>query len=143
MIQGNNATFSTTVELANPYPTLQWLTNNVPVDGATNTSLTLTNVNMPPEWRHGIRRCQQCRLRRHKQRNIDRYRDTRHQPATNQQTVNVADTAVFISGATGIPTPGLQWYKNNAAILNQTNSTSPLPTRRDPIFRKLSAGRHQ
>ncbi len=44
VIQGNNATFSTTVELANPYPTLQWLTNNVAVNGATNTSLTLTNV---------------------------------------------------------------------------------------------------
>ena len=34
VIQGNNATFSTTVVIANPYPTFQWQTNSVNVDGA-------------------------------------------------------------------------------------------------------------
>ena len=37
-------TFSSTVVIANPYPTFQWQTNNVNVDGATSTNLTLTNV---------------------------------------------------------------------------------------------------
>ncbi len=44
VIQGNNATFSTTVVIANPDPTFQWQTNSVNVAGATNTGLTLTNV---------------------------------------------------------------------------------------------------
>ena len=38
-------------------------------------------------------------------------------------TVNVGDTAVFISGATGVPTPDLQWYKNGTALPGQTGST--------------------
>ena len=44
VIQGSNVTFSANVVIANPYPTFQWQTNFVNVDGATNTSLTLYNV---------------------------------------------------------------------------------------------------
>ena len=35
----------------------------------------------------------------------------------------MGDTASFVSGATGIPTPGLQWYKNGAAPRRSTDST--------------------
>ena len=44
VIQGSNVTFNSNIVLANPYPTLQWQTNFVNVDGATNLSLTLYNV---------------------------------------------------------------------------------------------------
>ena len=36
-------------------------------------------------------------------------------PQLTNITVNVGDTASFISGATGFPAPGLQWYKNGAS----------------------------
>ena len=44
-------------------------------------------------------------------------------PQPTDQTVNVGSTAVFTSGATGVPTPGLQWYKGNTALLGETGNT--------------------
>ena len=124
VIQGNNATFGTTVEIANPYPTLQWLTNNVPVDGATGTSLTLTNVQyaaLNGATISVVASNAACVVTNSATLTVIVTPVIAPQP-TNQ-TVNVGGTAVFTSGATGIPTPGLQWYKNNVAIPNQTNST--------------------
>lgn len=124
VIQGNNATFSTTVTIANPYPTFQWQTNSVNVDGATNTSLTLTNVQyaaLNGATVSVIASNRACMTTNSATLTI------LVPPVINPQptnlTVNVGDPAAFISGATGVPTPGLQWFKNNAAIANQTNST--------------------
>src|SRR6185295_8887594 len=38
-------------------------------------------------------------------------------------TTNAGNTVVFTSGATGVPTPGLQWSKNGVPIPGQTGST--------------------
>jgi pectin methylesterase-like acyl-CoA thioesterase len=43
-------------------------------------------------------------------------------PPTNL-TVNQGDTANFVSGATGIPAPELQWYKNGVGVSGQTSGT--------------------
>lgn len=124
VIQGNNANFSTTVTIANPYPTFQWQTNGVSVNGATNTSLTLTNVQyaaLNGATVSVIASNRACMTTNSATLTI------LVPPVINPQptnlTVNVGDTAVFTSGATGVPTPGLQWLKNNAVIANQTNST--------------------
>ncbi|HKW30835.1 MAG TPA: pectinesterase family protein [Verrucomicrobiae bacterium] len=124
VIQGNNANFSTTVVIANPYPTFQWQTNNVNVAGATNTSLTLTNVqyaDLNGATVSVIASNRACLTTNSATLTI------LVPPVINPQptnlTVNAGDPAAFISGATGVPTPGLQWFKNNAAIANQTNST--------------------
>ncbi|HTQ49109.1 MAG TPA: pectinesterase family protein [Candidatus Acidoferrales bacterium] len=124
VIQGHNANFSTTVDLANPYPTFQWQTNGVNVDGATNTSLTLTNVQyalLNGTTVSVIASNAACMTTNSAILTIQVPPVINPQP-TNL-TVNVGDTAAFISGATGVPTPLLQWYRNGAAITNQTNST--------------------
>ncbi len=128
VIQGNNATFSTTVTIANPYPTFQWQTNGVDVDGATNTSLTLTNVQyaaLNVATVSVIASNRACMTTNSATLTI------LVPPVINPQptnlTVNVGDTAVFTSGATGVPTPWLQWLKNGAVITNQTNSTLTIP----------------
>ena len=124
VIQGNNATFSTTVELANPYPTFQWQTNGVNVDGATNTSLTLTNVQysvLNGATVSVIASNAACMTTNSATLTVIVTPVIAPQP-TNL-TVNAGSAAVFTSGATGVPTPTLQWYKNGAAIANQTNST--------------------
>ena len=124
VIQGNNATFSTTVVIANPPPTFQWQTNGVDVAGATNASLTLSNVQYAVL--NGASVCviasnAACMTTNCATLNI------LVPPVINPQptniTVNVGDTAVFVSGATGHPTPGLQWIKNNVILPNQTNSS--------------------
>jgi autotransporter-associated beta strand protein len=128
VIQGNNATFSTTVELANPYPTLQWQTNYVNVPGATNTSLTLTNVQysaLNGATVSVIASNAACIVTNSATLTIIVPPVITPQP-TNI-TVSAGSTAVFVSGATGVPTPWLQWLKNSAIIANQTNSTLTIP----------------
>jgi autotransporter-associated beta strand protein len=124
VIQGSNVTFSTTVELANPYPTFQWQTNHADVPGATNTSLTLTNVQY--DVLNGatisiIASNAACVTTNNATLTI------LVPPVINPQptnlTVHVGDTAVFVSGATGHPTPVLQWIRNSVILPNQTNST--------------------
>ncbi len=123
VIQGNDATFSANVVIANPQPTFQWQTNGVNVDGATGTSLTLTNV------QYGLNGATVSLIASNAAAMVTNSATLTVivTPVINPQptniTVNVGDTAVFTSGATGVPTPTLQWYKNNAAITNQTNST--------------------
>jgi autotransporter-associated beta strand protein len=128
VIQGNNATFSTTVTLANPQPTLQWQTNGVDVGGATNTSLTLTNVQYAAfnnATVSVIASNAAC---------VDTNSATLTvivtpviAPQPTNLTVNVGDTAVFTSGVTGVPTPTLQWYDNNLFLSGQTSGTLTIP----------------
>jgi autotransporter-associated beta strand protein len=124
VIQGNDATFSASVVIANPYPSFQWQTNGVDVVGATNLSLTLANVQYADLNGATVSLI------------ASNAADTITNSATltilvppvitpqpTNVTVNVGDTAVFTSGATGVPTPTLQWYMNGSAITNQTNGT--------------------
>jgi autotransporter-associated beta strand protein len=131
VIQGNNATFSGTVVLANPQPTLQWQTNYVNVSGATSTNLTLNNV------QYAALNNATVSLIASNAAGLVTNNATltviitpviTPQPAST--TVNAGATASFVSGATGIPTPGLQWYKNTVGSLGigvgisgQTNGT--------------------
>jgi len=131
VIQGNNVTFSGMVVLANPQPTLQWQTNNVNVGGATGTSLTLSNV------QYNVLNNANISLIASNAACIDTNNATLTvivppviSPQTSNLTANVGDTVNFVSGASGIPAPGLQWYKNavgalgiGVAIPGQTGST--------------------
>ena len=101
VIQGNNATFSTTVVIANPYPTFQWQTNGVNVDGATGTQFD----------------AQQCSIYALNNATVSVIASNAAGIVTNSATltvivtpvitpqptnitVNVGDTASFVSGAT-------------------------------------------
>ena len=131
IIQGNNVTFSAMVVAGNPTPALQWQTNGVDVAGATSTNLTLFNV---PGGFNGMQVCliatnvagsvTNCA-------NLTVWVPPVINPQPTNVTVNVGDPAAFVSGATGYPTPGLQWYKTRTTpsagvgIAGQTNNTLP------------------
>jgi autotransporter-associated beta strand protein len=123
VIQGSNTTFNATVVIANPYPTFQWQTNGVDVTGATSTNLTLNNV------QYGLNGTSVSIIASNAAALVTNSATLTVivtpviTPQPTNLTVNVGDTAPFVSGATGVPTPTLQWYRNGIAITNQTNST--------------------
>jgi autotransporter-associated beta strand protein len=123
VIQGNNASFAAIVVLANPQPALQWQTNGVNVPGATGTSLTLNNVQYALNGTTVslIASNAACIVTNNATLTVIVTPVITTQP-TNL-TVNVGDTATFVSGASGIPAPTYQWYKNNAVMPGQTAST--------------------
>ena len=124
VIQGNNVTFSAVVVIANPQPTFQWQTNDVDVPGATSSNLTLNNVQyavLNGATVSLIASNAACIVTNKATLTVIVTPVITPQPAN--LTVNVDDPASFISGATGIPTPALQWYKNNALISGQTGGT--------------------
>jgi autotransporter-associated beta strand protein len=127
VIAGNNITFSTTVILANPAPTFQWQTNGVNVTGATGSSFTLNNV---PANFDGLPVSVIASNAGGSVTNtatLSVIVTPVITPQPTNVTVNVGDTAVFTSGAIGVPTPTLQWYKNNVAISGQTGNTLTIP----------------
>ncbi len=123
VIAGNNVTFNTTVVLANPAPSLQWQTNGVDVAGATGSSLTLNNV---PFAYDGM---SVSVIANNLAGSVTNFATLTVivTPAITPQptslTVNAGDTAIFASGATGVPAPALQWYKNNVVIPGETGPT--------------------
>ncbi len=127
VIAGNNITFNTTVVLANPAPTLQWQTNGVTVLGATNSSLTLNTV---PSAYDGLSVSVIATNPAGSTTNsatLSVIVTPVITPQPTGQSVNVGATAIFTSGATGVPTPTLQWYKNNTSIAGQTGGTLTIP----------------
>jgi len=123
VIQGNNATFSTFVEIANPPPTFQWQTNDVDVAGATTTSLTLNNVQYAAlnGAKVSVIASNAACLTTNSATLTVIVTPTIDVQPTNL-TVNVGDPASFSTIVSGIPAPGLQWYKNNAGIPGQTGT---------------------
>jgi autotransporter-associated beta strand protein len=122
VIAGNSASFAVSV-VGNPIPALQWQTNGVDVSGATTSSLTLNNV---PYAFDGM--------------TVSLIASNVAGVVTNSATLtvivtpvitpqptnlvaNVGDSVSLISGATGVPAPTFQWYKNGVAISGQTGST--------------------
>lgn len=128
VIQGNNATFSASVVIANPAPTFQWQTNYVNVNGATGLSLTLTDV------QYAALNGATISLIASNAAAIVTNNATLNvivtpaiSPQPTSQTVSAGSTATFTSGASGIPTPTLQWYDNGALLVGQTSSTLTIP----------------
>jgi autotransporter-associated beta strand protein len=124
VVQGNNATFSANVVSANPYPTFQWQTNGVNIDGATSTNLTLSNVQYATlnNTTVSIVASNAAGMVTNKA-TLTVIVPPVITPQLTDLTVNMGDTASFISGATGFPAPALQWYRNGAILPGQTNGT--------------------
>ncbi len=123
VIQGNDATFDTTVEIANPPADLQWQTNGVDVTGATGTSLTLNNVQFGLDNAVVSVIASNVAGAATNSAVLHVVVTPVISPQPTNLTVNAGDTAVFTSGATGVPIPTLQWFKNGAPISNETNAT--------------------
>jgi autotransporter-associated beta strand protein len=123
VIQGNNATFSGTVVIANPAPTFQWQTNGVNVGGATTTSLTLNNVQYALNGTTVSLVATNIAGMVTNNATLTVIVTPVIAPQPTNITVNVGAAVNFVSGATGVPTPGLQWYKNGTGMPGQTSGT--------------------
>jgi autotransporter-associated beta strand protein len=123
IVQGSNALFSATVVIANPYPTFQWQTNGVDVLGATSTNLTLSNIQF------GLNNTTVSLIASNAAGEVTNSATLTVivTPAfplePTNVTVNVGDTASFVTTVSGVPTPTLQWYKNGIALGGQNGST--------------------
>ncbi len=124
VIQGHNGTFSASASGV-PLPTLQWLDQTgTPINGATGTTLTLTNVQYPQNgFTYSI------------------VASNTVGSVTNSATLTVlvpptitsqpvslvvtsTQSASFTVGASGAPALAYQWYKNSNAIPVGVNSTA-------------------
>ncbi len=123
VIAGNNVTFNTTVVLANPAPDLQWRTNGVDVAGATGSSLTLNNVPFAYDGMTVSVVATNLAGGVTNSATLSVLLTPAISPQPTNVTVNAGGTAVFYSGATGFPTPTLQWYKNNVIIPGENGVT--------------------
>ena len=123
VIAGSNATFSTAVVIANPAPAFQWQTNGVNVAGATGNSLTLANVTFGLNGALISVIATNVAGTATNTATLTVIVPPAITPQPTNLVVNAGNSAVFTSGATGVPIPTLQWYKSNAAILGETNNT--------------------
>ena len=123
VIQGSNATFSASVVIANPQPTFQWRTNGVDVPGATANSLTLSNVPFALDGTTVSIVASNAADVVTNSATLTVIVPPAITPQPTNITVNVGDPASFVSGATGVPAPALQWRKNGVALPTQTTAT--------------------
>jgi hypothetical protein len=123
VIAGNSVTFSTTVIIANPPAALQWQTNSVNVAGATSTSLTLTGVPFAFDGMTVTVIATNNAGTVTSNATLSVIVTPVITPQPVSVTTNAGNMVVFTSGATGVPTPGLQWSKNGTPIPGETGST--------------------
>jgi autotransporter-associated beta strand protein len=123
VIQGNSVTFSASVVIANPPPTFQWQTNSVNVDGATSLSLTLNNVQFSLNNATVSLIASNAAAMVTNSATLTVLEPPAITPQPTSTTVNVGATATFVSGASGVPTPTLQWYENGKILAGQTSGT--------------------
>ncbi len=123
VIAGNNVTFNTTVVIANPPAAFQWQTNGVDVPGATDASLTLNNVPFTLDGTVVSVIATNSAGSATNNATLTVIVTPVITPQPTNLTVNVGDTATLVSGATGVPTPALQWFKNGVALAGETSGT--------------------
>ena len=123
VIAGNNAAFSTTVVIANPQPTFQWRTNDVDFTGATTSSLTLSNVPYALDGAKVSVVASNAAGMVTNSATLTVIVTPVISPQPTNVVVNAGDPASFYSGASGVPAPALQWYKDGAVLSGATSST--------------------
>lgn len=121
VIEGNSHTFTTRVLIANPQPTFQWQTNGVDVPGATTPSLTLNNIPYALDGTTVSVIASNVVGMVTNSATLTVIVPPVITPFPTNLVVNASDPAVFYSGATGVPTPALQWYKNGALLAGETS----------------------
>ena len=124
VVQGNNGTFSASASGV-PLPTLQWLDQTgTPIPGATNSTLTLTNVQFSQNgYIYSIVASNSVSSATN-----SASLTVEVPPTITSQPVSLVITntqaASFTVGATGSPAVAYQWYKGTNAIPLATNATA-------------------
>jgi hypothetical protein len=124
VIQGGNATFSAAASGA-PVPVLQWLDQaGTPIDGATNTTLTLTNVQSSQNgYSYSLVASNTVGSVTN-----SAILTVAVPPVISAQPANAVVTntqsASFTVMASGVPAVAYQWKKNGTAISSAANNTA-------------------
>lgn len=123
--QGGATTF-TVVAMGIPTPTYQWSKNGSPITGATNATLTLTNVQASDAADYTVKLTNVAgAVTSSKATLVVNLPPT----ITTQPTglsVNQGGTATFTVAATGVPAPTYRWQKNGSPIAGATGATLTL-----------------
>ena len=129
VIQGNSATFSTTVA-ANPAASIQWRRNGTDITGATINTLVVTNVQYPADdgATFSIVASNGCGVITN-----STVLTVIVPPCITAQPVSLVVTntqaaSFTVTASCGVPSPTYQWYKNNSAISTGVNPTATSAT---------------
>jgi pectin methylesterase-like acyl-CoA thioesterase len=129
VIEGNNATFSTTVA-ANPAASIQWQRNGTAILGATNNTLVVTNVQYPAD--NGatffIVASNGCGVVTNSAGLTVIVPPCIITQPVSLVVTNTQAASFSVAASCGVPSPTYQWYKNNAAISAGVNPTATSAT---------------
>jgi pectin methylesterase-like acyl-CoA thioesterase len=122
VVQSSNATFSVSVS-GLPVPTLQWRVNGTDIPGATNSSLTVSNV--PYSQNAFVYSLVASNSAGVATNSASLY--VLVPPAISQQPTNltivVSNSATFGVTASGVPAVSYQWNRNGVPIANATSAS--------------------
>jgi polygalacturonase len=122
VVEGSNATFSASVS-GLPLPTLQWRVNGADIPGATNTSLTLSDVQYAQNgFVYSLVASNEAGMATNSASLFVLVPSAISAQPTNLSVV-VGNPAVFSVTAAGVPAVRYQWRKNGLPIANATNAT--------------------
>jgi hypothetical protein len=124
---GSNATFTAAATGSTPM-TWQWLANGQALEGATNASLTLTNVGPSDAGNYMTIAANLAGMTTSQVATLTVYAS----PVLTQQPVSLGvptgTPATFAAGARGAVPLSWQWYFNGEAVPGATNATLTLPS---------------
>jgi len=121
-VQTSNATFTASVS-GLPVPALQWRVNGTVIPGATDPTLTITNVQYAQNGQvYSLVASNLSGLATNSASLFVLVPPAISQPPTNLSVV-VGSTAVFSVGAGGVPAVKYQWSRNAIPIANATNNS--------------------
>jgi polygalacturonase/pectin methylesterase-like acyl-CoA thioesterase len=123
---GSNAAFSVAAT-GLPAPACQWLKNGTNYPGATNATLTITNVQPSDAAGYSVvvSNSSGTVTSSNATLTVSGNPPVFTTQPTNQ-TVALGGTAVFVAAASGVPAPAYQWLKSGAGLPNATNATLTL-----------------
>jgi hypothetical protein len=116
----------TVVATGIPAPTFAWLKNGVAIKGATNPTLTLTDVqtNAAANYTVAVKNSVATVISSAATLTVDIPPAITTQPAN--QTVNAGQTATFKVTTTGTPSSAIEWFKTGSALTLATGGTLTL-----------------
>jgi hypothetical protein len=123
---GASVTF-TAAASGSPTPTYQWLKNSTAISGATNASLTLTNVQTTDAGVFSVAATNSAGSATSALATLTVNASSATAPSftlqPGGQTIATGSTVVFTAAASGSPTPTYQWKRDGATLSGATNAT--------------------
>ena len=122
VVQGSNATFGASVA-GLPIPTRQWLVNGILIAGATNSSLTLTNVKYSQNGNVYSLSASNAAGSTTNSASLHVLVPPHISASPTDLVVTNTQPATFSTTASGVPAPAYQWYFKGNLISGATASS--------------------